>query len=263
MTYRGYIKTWRKVIESGWLKNHKLWAFWSWCLLKASHKECKTMIGFQEITLCPGQFIFGRKVASKELNLTEQNVRTCLEKLKTMENLTIKTTNKYSIITIINWDIYQGNGFEDNQQIIQQLTNNSPTTNQQLTTNKNDKNDKNKKKKVAHFILPEWIPKEMWSAFLEVRKKKRAANTDYAFKLLMNTLNQLHKDGNDRIKVIEQSIERGWAGFFELKETKQYGTNKRDNPKSIHDIEAEAEIERLNAKFYASEEAVRTNSVDS
>jgi len=36
---RGYVKLWRKSIDGGWLSNHKLWVFWCWALIKASHKE--------------------------------------------------------------------------------------------------------------------------------------------------------------------------------------------------------------------------------
>lgn len=143
----GYIKLHRKVLESGILKNHKLWAFWSWCLLKASHRDYEQVVGCQVVCLSPGQFLFGRKAASKELKMSEQEIRTCLNFcLKVDRNLTIKTTNKFSIITLINWDTYQGRDDDSNQQDNQQLTNKEPTTNQQLTTNKNGKNIKNEKK---------------------------------------------------------------------------------------------------------------------
>ena len=135
---RGYVKTWRKTLDKGWIRNHKLWAFWSWCLLKATYRERDVIIGRQVIHLMPGQFIFGRKKAAEETGLTEQEIRTIIAFLKKSENLTIKSTNKFSIITIINWNTYQEDNFDD-QPSDQQ------TTNQQLTTNKKDKNVKNKK----------------------------------------------------------------------------------------------------------------------
>ena len=133
---KGYVKLWRRSLDAGWLRNHKLWTFWTWCLLKASHQEHKHIMGCQEITLQPGQFIFGREKAAKELRLSEQEIRTIIAFLIKGGNLTIKATNKFSIITIVNWHIYQGS-IRDNQPSDQ------PTTNQPLTTNKNDKNGKN------------------------------------------------------------------------------------------------------------------------
>ena len=129
----GYIKLWRKSLDAGWLQNPKLWTFWCWCLMKATHREYDQIVGCQQVHLMPGEFVFGRKKASKELRMSEQSIRTFIDFLKTSQNLTIKTTNKFSVISIINWNTYQGNEFENNQQINQPLTNKSEKINQQLT----------------------------------------------------------------------------------------------------------------------------------
>lgn len=113
---RGYVKIWRKSLDAGWLQNHALWAFWSWCLLKASHKVISVRVGFQEVILQPGEFIFGRQMASKELHLSERTVRSCLDFLKKAGNVTIKTTNKFSVITVVNWHSYQADNSENDQQ---------------------------------------------------------------------------------------------------------------------------------------------------
>ena len=126
---RGYVRLWRKSLDKGWIKNHKLWAFWTYCLMKASYKEFDAIVGLQIVHLMPGQFIFGRKKAAKETGLTEQEIRTIIAFLKKCGNLTIKTTNKFSVITIINWSIYQGEETENNHQINQPLTNKEPHTN--------------------------------------------------------------------------------------------------------------------------------------
>lgn len=118
----GWVKLYRVVLEKGWLTNHKLWTFWSWCLLKASHRVYTQMVGYQKVTLQPGQFIFGRKSAAEELNMSERNIRTCLDSLIRMENMTIKTTNKFSLVTVVNWRIYQGEGDKTDQQSDQQTT---------------------------------------------------------------------------------------------------------------------------------------------
>ncbi|PIP06363.1 MAG: hypothetical protein COX51_08975 [Syntrophobacteraceae bacterium CG23_combo_of_CG06-09_8_20_14_all_50_8] len=132
---RGYVRLWRKSLDKGWIKNHKLWAFWTWCLIKASHKEFNAIVGLQIVHLIPGQFIFGLLKASKETGLTIQEIRTILEFLKKAGNLTIKSTNKFSVITIINWPTYQGEDTNE-QQAKQQ------TTNKQVTTYKHIKNIK-------------------------------------------------------------------------------------------------------------------------
>src|SRR3990167_254215 len=108
---RGYIKVWRKSLDTNIFYNPEVWQFWCWCLMKASYKKHKIIIGFQEVSIMPGQFIFGRREAAAALKTSERKIRNYLNLLKTTSNLTIKSTNKFSIITIINWDTYQSNDF--------------------------------------------------------------------------------------------------------------------------------------------------------
>lgn len=118
--------------------------------MKASHKEIDIIVGFQTVHLMPGQFVFGRAKTSKEIGLSERNIRTCLNYLKKSQNLTIKTTNKFSVITIINWGIYQGDDIDERPA-------NRPTSDQQVTTNKNVKKEKKesiKKEKDAPHKKP-------------------------------------------------------------------------------------------------------------
>ncbi|HEC61658.1 MAG TPA: hypothetical protein ENI27_05325 [bacterium] len=113
--------------------------------MKSTHKETKWMVGFQEIMLQPGQFIFGRKKAAKELKMSERSIRTCLDSLRKHQNVAIKTTNKFSIVTVINWESYQSENVESTIK----TTNKRPANDQQVTTNKNVKNVKNVKKDLS------------------------------------------------------------------------------------------------------------------
>lgn len=64
------------------------------------------------------------------------------------------------------------------------------------------------------FILPDWIPGDTWAAFMEIRKGKKAKNTDYALKLLVNTLTKLKAAGHDPVDVINTSIKAGWSDVY-------------------------------------------------
>lgn len=67
------------------------------------------------------------------------------------------------------------------------------------------------------FAPPEWIPAEPWTAWLEVRRKKRVPNTDEALRLTVRDLEKLRGAGHDPQAVLEQSIKRGYTGVFEVK----------------------------------------------
>jgi hypothetical protein len=55
-------------------------------------------------------------VAASETGLTEREVRTCFSTLQGLSNIGVKTTNRYSIVTICNWDLYQCAENENDQQ---------------------------------------------------------------------------------------------------------------------------------------------------
>ncbi len=137
----GWVKLHRKFVNWEWFTDHKTSHLFLYLLLSANHKESN----WRGQTVKRGQLITGRKSLSEKTGLSEQSIRTCLDRLKSTNEITIKTTNKNSIITVLNYDLYQ-NKESDNQQSNQQLTIKQPTSNQQVTTNKNDNNKKNEKK---------------------------------------------------------------------------------------------------------------------
>lgn len=141
---QGWIKVHRKLVNNPIWQDPYYLKLWMYCLMKASHKEHKQLVGNQMVTLNPGEFVTGRKSLSDDLNngvkpkqqLSERTWYRYLENLESWGMLTIKKTNKYSVVSINKWHDYQESD--------QQLTNNRPTVDHQLTTNKNVKNVKNK-----------------------------------------------------------------------------------------------------------------------
>ena len=103
----GWIKLHRKILTSQIFKNEKLLKVWVWCLAKATHQEYEQLVGNQLVHLKRGQFIYGRKKASEELGMKESTVRNYMELLKNIQNLDIKPNNKFSVVSIVNWDLYQ------------------------------------------------------------------------------------------------------------------------------------------------------------
>lgn len=140
MNNNGWIKLHRSLLEWEWYQDHNVVIVFLHCLLRANHKDKK----WQGIIIQKGSFITSYQNMSKELSgkngsLSVQQVRTALNKLKSTNEITIKTSNKYTCISINNWSEYQDDNTQDNKQI----TNKQQTNNKQITTNKNDKNIKN------------------------------------------------------------------------------------------------------------------------
>ena len=249
----GYIKLHRRLLDWEWYDDINCYRLFTHLLLTVNYEPKK----WRGIIVDSGQIITGRETLAKQTGLTEQQTRTALDKLKSTNEITIKTTSNYSIITITNWKHYQ----QDNQQDNQRITNEQPTNNQRITTTKEGKKERSKEEDIimGDLFLPDFIPKETWSDFLEMRKKIKKPPTEKALQLLIKTLEKLTIDGNDPKAVLEQSIMNNYQGLFAIK---QNGGNKNvqtdfnkpaghHRPKSQIDIIAEgiaaARAERLQA----------------
>lgn len=108
----GYIKLYRRLLDSRVFLDEFLLKVWIWVLLKASHRErsvpFKTGKGMSLVTLQPGQLIFGRKSAARDLGAPAETVRGRMAKLRSLGMVTIQPTTHYSLITVVNWHPYQG-----------------------------------------------------------------------------------------------------------------------------------------------------------
>lgn len=138
---KGWIKLHRDILEWEWYDDINTRILFIHLLLTANYTEKK----WRSITIKEGQLCTGRESLAKSSGLSEQSVRTSLNKLKLTNEITIHTTAKHSIISIVNWSKYQ----TANQQLTLNLTNDQPTTNQQLTTTKERKELKKEKNKAS------------------------------------------------------------------------------------------------------------------
>lgn len=132
----GWIKLYRQFTKWEWYKDIKTKAVFLHLLLLANHEENK----WQGQTVKRGQVVIGTIKMAEELGISRQSVRTSLNRLKSTNEITIKSTNKYSLVTIVNYEKFQGDEIKSTNETTNNLTFNQPATNQQLTTNKNDKN---------------------------------------------------------------------------------------------------------------------------
>jgi hypothetical protein len=103
----GYIKLARCLLNKPIFQNEKLLKVWIWCLMKASHKEHTQLVGLQKIDLKPGQFITGRNAGAQQLKMKPSTFWDYMQWLKGNQSLDIKTDNKKSLVTLINWEQYQ------------------------------------------------------------------------------------------------------------------------------------------------------------
>jgi hypothetical protein len=185
---KGWIKLHRSILDWEWYQDQNTFRLFTYLLLTANHKKTK----FQGKSIERGQLITGRIALSEKTGLSQQSIRTCLERLKSTSEITIQVTNKFSLVTLTNYDSYQSSDDESTSKVTSQLTNNQPATNQQSTTSKECKEDKNDKK-VINTTLSSPTPDadEVFKFWCEVMKKHNVKFTDKRLKAVRARL----KDG--------------------------------------------------------------------
>ena len=119
----GWVKIYRKMIEWEWYNDNNTKILFLHLLLTANHKDQK----WQGKIIKRGQKITSLQHLAEETNLTVQQVRTSLSKLKSTCEITCKSTSKYTLVTIEKYSDYQDKDEEDNKQ--NNIRNNKRTTN--------------------------------------------------------------------------------------------------------------------------------------
>lgn len=147
MAVQGWVKLHRKLLDNPIMKEPELLQLFMYCLLRANHEPATAFIGKGEEQIVQrGQFITGRFEISKDLNQNPNTTYKRLLKLEKLNFLNIKSNNKNSLVTIVNYDLYQS----DNEQSNTKSNNKVTTKEQQSNTNKNNKNDNNDNKKTLY-----------------------------------------------------------------------------------------------------------------
>jgi DNA-binding transcriptional MerR regulator len=136
----GWIKIHRKFLEWEWFNKSEAVHLFMYMLLKANHKDGK----WQGVEVKRGQFISSLGNISNATGISIQTIRTILKKLEKTNEIELKSTSQFTIVTISKYDCYQ----DENDNTNKPLTNNQQAANKQLTTNKKEKKER------MLFIVP-------------------------------------------------------------------------------------------------------------
>lgn len=112
MPLAGFIKLHRSLLEWEWHDDPNTLSVWIHLLLKANFKPTE----WRGIILQPGQLITSRASLAKETGLSEREIRTAMNRLKTSGCLTIEATNRFTLISIVDFSSFQGVSATNDQQ---------------------------------------------------------------------------------------------------------------------------------------------------
>lgn len=140
----GWIKLYRKLAEWEWYQDSSMVHLYIHILIHANFEE-KIWRG---VNVERGQLITGLQSLNFATGISIQSLRTCLNRLIKTNEIVVKSTNRFTIITVCKYEDYQVSENDTNKQ----TTNEQQTTNNQSTTTKNIKNLKKEKNNIINSI---------------------------------------------------------------------------------------------------------------
>ena len=141
MANEGFIKLYRKMLEWGWYDDGPTKDVFIHLLLIASYEDKF----YRGIPLERGQVVTTVKEMEVKLGLTTQQIRTALSKLISTNEVTKKSTSKFTVYTINNYADYQSSNNDNNKR----------ATNEQQTSNKPSNTKKVRSKEYTPYNPPQ------------------------------------------------------------------------------------------------------------
>lgn len=181
MSDKGFLRISRCIIDHWIYQDAEYFKVWFEMLFRArySTEPVTKLVYGQLVTLNRGEFIFGRQSWSKRLGISEQRLRTLIDKL-IQDNMieVVKKNNKFTIYRVINYEKYnpQTNQQEttENEQKQeddnQQTTSKQPTSNLQVTT----KEESNKVNKEIYISIVAYLNQKANKNFKPTTKKTQS-----------------------------------------------------------------------------------------
>jgi len=226
MSDKGYVKTFRKIKCWEWYKDISVKVLFIHLLLEVEPED--TYI--QGVFVKAGSTKKTVNELSVESGLTTQQTRRAIKELEKTNEITIKTTNRYTVISLVKWLDYQDSETYKNKQNNKQ--NNKRTYKQNTIleqTNiqtdpyiynsiiKDKDNNKEEKKIRSVFVSYSLDNVELLNAlndYEEMRKSIKSPMTDRAKTLLCAKLDTLKSDGENIVECINNAIVNNWKSVY-------------------------------------------------
>ena len=198
-----FIKLSRKIQSWRWYQDANTMRVFIHILLNANVCDHD----FEDITVKRGQWVTSINKMSEQLNISTRSIRTALNHLKSTNEVTIKTTPKYSIITVQNYNQYQ--------KVTKYPTINRQTADKQVTNDrqqykKGKEYIKKGKKEREGTLSAHGTFKNVFLSDVEVDELKQKFPNDYKGKIdrLSKYLETSGKQYNNHFAVLSDWLEK-------------------------------------------------------
>ena len=239
----GYFKVFRSLINSEFWLQEPFTRGQAWVDLigMARHKDGYKRKRGIRVESPRGTVVVSEPELAGRWQWSRGKIRRFLRELEMEQQIVQQKCNVSTLITIINYEKFQGSDTaddtEDGQQTVQQTDSNYYNRKK----GKKGKNVNNKEKdigateKVApvsvlkSYPYPEWLNKDLWSDFHRMRSKiKKPITTERTITGLIKKLKSIIDDGHNQDDIIQASIDGCWQTFYPPKGN-SYGYKPKTN----------------------------------
>lgn len=218
----GFIKIDRGILDWEWYSDINTTRLFIHLILKANWKDGR----FQGQEIKRGSFVTSYPKLAEETELTVNQVRTSLSKLKSTGEITVKSQSKFSVITVKNYCLYQ----DISQANHSQITDKPQTNHRQITTIEESKKVRREEiKKRVSKDTPKETPEDIISQYdfseamvikikewLKYKSERRETYKSTGLTALLNRVSQ--KSGeygeNPVMALMDESMANGWRGII-------------------------------------------------
>lgn len=238
----GWVKLHRQVLDSSLWQNPNAFMVFTYLLLRAAHAPKKFPFNGKDLDLQAGELISSHDSIRIGMAgaLSIKQIRTALNYLKETSRVAVKSTTKFSVITITNWDLYQTEGRQEGEPRANEgQTEGKPrATNKNVKNEKKGKNDKNSFPQAEEITFPPVLDtpdcRTEWSRWLGHKAKRREGyKSEDSQEAQLRRCAKLFVTPERFLAAIEFSIAQNYSGIFE--ESKKVGGKQQQQGTGVFD----------------------------
>lgn len=182
--------------------------FNQWALDKSIKSELGLLLIISSLTAEKGFCFASNAYLANLFDIDEVSVSRKLSKLQAKNYITIEYEKRGAEITSrkIRLTKMLSDGLQKSQSTVNKNVKDNITS-INITSNKNKKD----------FELPIYITKERWEEWIKFRRQLKKPLTELSVQKQLKFLGECQAKNQNPNLIIEQSIQNGWSGLFELK----------------------------------------------
>lgn len=241
---KGWILLHRKIRECNIIWDDKPFSrgqAWIDLLLTVNHEDREILFNGNFTIIKRGQTLTSLTKLADRWGWSRKKTTKFLNELKMASMVDFESNNKRTVVTVINYDVYQDLGTTEEPQKNRRGTAEEPQRNTNKELINNDR--KNYKNNIRDFLKTDnEVLVSAFNDFIEMRKKIKKPMTERAITNMIAKLKRLSPNEYIQADILDQSINNSWQDVYPLK--KDF-VSTRQRPKVSEVIEPEEVEEEL------------------